>query len=184
MGGRLTRILVILSLLLSIASAAMWVHSTVYYAWIGYTRPPRMFGLESKLGCLRLSYHRDYREYGARFTRKPGWVCRCFEGKYTERGLPGLLGFSLHSGDAYTLESAIARTPPFGFVAELTVPYWAVAAASLIFPIVWWLKQRKRCKYVEQGRCAHCGYDLRASKDRCPECGTPIPIHRSAISAT
>ena len=53
---------------------------------------------------------------------------------------------------------------------ENSVPLWIFA---LPFPIVLgarlWVERVKR--RPARGRCARCGYDLRATPDRCPECG-------------
>lgn len=34
---------------------------------------------------------------------------------------------------------------------------------------------RRRVKWFRSGRCHQCGYDLRATGNKCSECGTPVP---------
>ena len=50
------------------------------------------------------------------------------------------------------------------------VPAWSVALSALTLPALW-LRSR-RARRWPPGSCRRCGYDLRATPDRCPECGS------------
>ena len=53
---------------------------------------------------------------------------------------------------------------------------------TTVLGLLWWRRAR-RVKRLS-GHCLSCGYDLRASPDRCPECGTIVPApHRPLASA-
>jgi hypothetical protein len=54
------------------------------------------------------------------------------------------------------------------------IPYWFMAVTFLIGPGIWIWRWRRVMQLRRVGHCQKCGYDLRASKLRCPECGTPI----------
>ncbi len=54
---------------------------------------------------------------------------------------------------------------------SLSIPLWMPIA---LFGFLFWrsfLPLHRRRKRKKLGLCVKCGYDLRASKDRCPECG-------------
>lgn len=53
----------------------------------------------------------------------------------------------------------------------LVVPYW-FGALFVTIPIALCLRRLKRLRRLARvGYCQKCGYDLRATPDRCPECG-------------
>ena len=55
---------------------------------------------------------------------------------------------------------------------HVLAPSWFWIALSSVFPMIALFRKSHRQWRSKSGCCSACGYDLRASPDRCPECGT------------
>lgn len=60
---------------------------------------------------------------------------------------------------------------------QLSVPYSLLAIVLAVLPLTSAAHGMRRHQRLRTNRCVTCGYDLRASEDRCPECGTPITLN-------
>ena len=65
----------------------------------------------------------------------------------------------------------LAAHPQHGPVLHaIAIPHWFLATIAGALPFRW-LARRVRQRLRAPGRCDGCGYDLRATPDRCSECG-------------
>jgi hypothetical protein len=74
-----------------------------------------------------------------------------------------------HAGFAWheVRETATGHTHAVAFA-----PFWSLALLTSLLPLAWLASRRRTHHRQESGLCPTCGYDLRATPDRCPECGT------------
>lgn len=75
-----------------------------------------------------------------------------------------------HQHQSWISVAGIDMSIPTGFVLTSILP--------LLAAVSWIMFLLRRQHRSRRGLCPTCGYDLRASKDRCPECGEPIQVRQ------
>ncbi|HVT90864.1 MAG TPA: hypothetical protein VHD56_18565 [Tepidisphaeraceae bacterium] len=110
----------------------------------------------------------------------------------TDNPVLGMISSAMRntSGGEFIWDTRITGTPAAGFERRRTiigVPYWAVflvlMAPSLLLGVIYLNRQVVLQQRQSMGQCIFCGYDMRASPDRCPECGAePARVQTIHIS--
>jgi hypothetical protein len=73
----------------------------------------------------------------------------------------------------------VSTASMFVQVRVFAVPYWVVVVLPLtLAATALWRRSRRARARRQAGLCVHCGYDLRATPARCPECGTVVVTDR------
>jgi hypothetical protein len=159
---RLFNLAAAVSLLLCVVSAAWWIRSYWVCDTVGRVGEAKVVVVTSAGGTLYLSVTRADPE-----NEEPG--PRPYYGWHTG---PARLFGGLHSeGKLVRFAAEVRRS---GYV-SIVAPYWLLVLATL--PGAWMSLVRMRRSILAKvrrnyGHCPACGYDLRATPDRCPECGT------------
>jgi hypothetical protein len=84
----------------------------------------------------------------------------------------GWLGFAYDPNQLVTV--TFPRKIAYYSSHRVYFPHWALTAVAGTLPVIWvWQRWRQRSR-AKVGHCPTCGYDLRATPERCPECGTAV----------
>jgi hypothetical protein len=172
MKGRSFSFFSLLSLFLAITAAIMWVRS--YFIGEGIYRDGfSTMSLTNSKGQIRLG--RVTEADGSSYKETPTWgFDKQSPFDMAANGIgTSFAGFYWYWGTRwYSDGTGGANYHPY-----ILIPHWSIVTAALILP-AWWMvafcRRRRRQWREDSGLCPRCGYDLRASKERCPECGERI----------
>ena len=159
-------------LLLFLAVCGLWTYSYWHadgICWINGKTTYGLIAFDGRLWLIRSVYepsHEPFAQGWAHVSMPPGYFRELQQ--LIRRNLSGR---SCSGAGFWLAVGTVANDEYVNFL----IPCWLPALLSFLWPahrtwLLWRQCHRRRC-----GLCPTCSYDLRASKDKCPECGTPIP---------
>lgn len=191
------RIVLTLSLLAFAASLWLWIDSYWHARRIGWAIHQEdrdeatitVYHLFNRRGQAEFIFERsrhdgvrlaEAREKQSYFSQDPGLVWESFPAHWMlfvfapQRSSPSFsqkLGFSRSRAQSRFKAPSV----PFVTTSKMGLPNWLIVLITGVVPIRWCVGSVRKRVRIRRGCCGVCGYDLRASIDRCPECGTAIP---------
>lgn len=179
----MAQFLVSLSILLCVAVLTLWIWSSAIPMFAGcWLASARSQGLDASTiyflatdGRLQLTFTRE------RYDQKASE-------KILYRYAPPSLHWGTDEWFAGMLDSAFTDkfgAPRFGILLVqseilpkgskgygIAVSFWLLLLLSAALPAMQLGRRLRGQRRIRKGLCFHCGYDLRHSPDRCPECGS------------
>lgn len=164
-GRIIVNVFTVLSLLMCVATAGLWVRSywvvdlvehcngkTLNGQWITSVYGKLYFGAMHESGGIRGYFlHGDGLSYGA------------FSQSHRPTGMgQHFLGF--------LIDSEMKSSPDYHFA--FGTPYYYLVVLAAAVPGIRGIRSLRQRYQNTPGFCTSCGYDLRATPVRCPECGT------------
>ena len=143
-----------ISLLLCLAVAVFWVDSYWHWTFVRYETADSFRQISSDLGTVVFGSGNAVRQYDA----------------------PGL-----SFGHADAARNLFFEWRPLSFAdarfglshsSFVIVPHWVFVMLFAVPPLLRVRAWRRHHRRAKAGTCVKCGYDLWATPQRCPECGT------------
>jgi hypothetical protein len=156
-----------LSLLLALAVVALWARSHFRKDRLAFLTARHETRIVSNRGCLMFRRMVEFHSPPLAIVWDVDDPVRYFDDSDPWWNRLGFYATGLHH---------LITDRPNSTVIEMTIvlPDWFLVLLLGVPPLLW-TRRRFVARRPKMGVCRTCGYDLRASVGRCPECGSPIP---------